>query len=75
MRSLLAIVLLSFGTLGLFAASADVAAATSVSRKVAEGWPERWCQAAPKMMRDELIALMGPPTTDTGNTLSWSAYQ
>jgi len=73
MRSFFAIVLVV--SLGLFTASTNVVAATSVSRKVADAWPDRWCQAAPKMMRDELVALMGPPTTDTGDTLSWSAYQ
>jgi hypothetical protein len=75
MRSFIAIVLLTLGAIGLFTSSPDAAAATSVSRKVADAWPDRWCQAAPKMMRDELVTLMGPPTTDTGNTLTWSAYQ
>lgn len=63
------------GAIGLLTVSADAADATSVSRKMADTWPDQWCQALPKMKRNELIALMGPPTTDTGNTLSWSAYQ
>lgn len=69
MRSLTAIVLLIAFT------SAQAASDTNVSRVVASKWPDQWCTAEPKMKREELIAIMGPPTDTSPTTMSWSAYQ
>jgi len=68
-RSLTVIILcIAFG-------SAHAASETNVSRAVASKWPDQWCQAEPKMKREQLIAIMGPPTDTSPTTMSWSAYQ
>src|SRR3954470_15554914 len=51
------------------------AASENVSRTAADKWPDQWCKAEPKMQREQVIAIMGPPTDTTATTMSWSAYQ
>jgi hypothetical protein len=61
--------------LSLALSCADAAPQPNVSRAVANSWPDQWCKAEPKMKREQLIAIMGPPTDTSPTTMSWSAYQ
>jgi hypothetical protein len=69
------VIVLRLVILAALMSGASAHAATSVSRKVADGWSDRWCQAEPKMTRKQLIALMGEPTYSGDTAMSWSAYQ
>ena len=51
------------------------AAAPQVSQKAADAWPGKWCQAQPGNTREEIIAIMGPPTGSSATTMMWSAHQ
>ena len=49
--------------------------AFGVSQSAADAWPAKWCQAAPGNTKEELTAIMGPPTGSSPTTMSWSAHQ
>lgn len=40
--------------------------------KAADAWATNWCQAMPGNTREQLIALMGPPTSEPPNQLAWN---
>jgi hypothetical protein len=40
-----------------------------------DAWPVKWCQAAPGNTKEELVAIMGPPTDTTPTTMTWAAKQ
>ena len=45
-------------------------------RALVASWPAKWCQAAPGVTsKDALIALMGKPTDEAGDSLSWDGYE
>jgi hypothetical protein len=46
-----------------------------VSQRAADAWPVKWCQAQPGNTKDEVVAIMGPPTGSSPTTMSWSAHQ
>ncbi len=52
-----------------------VAIAADVSQAVADTWPAKWCQAQPGSTKEELVAVMGPPTSGSAEFMSWSAHQ
>jgi hypothetical protein len=47
------------------------AAAGGAARGAADTWATNWCQAMPGNTREQLIALMGPPTSTPPNQLGW----
>ncbi|MEP7244757.1 MAG: hypothetical protein ABI885_13910 [Gammaproteobacteria bacterium] len=67
--------LFTVATLVAGCGDSDNAGDAAVSRQVADGWPVSWCKAEPKMNREQIVALMGPPTGSSATTMSWSAYQ
>jgi outer membrane protein assembly factor BamE (lipoprotein component of BamABCDE complex) len=46
-----------------------------VSQKAADAWPAKWCSLQPGATKEELVAIMGPPTDSSPTTMSWSAHQ
>jgi hypothetical protein len=48
-------------------------AATSAADQAAT-WPEAWCSVEPGVSRDDLIAAMGEPTTETTQDLAWVGF-
>jgi hypothetical protein len=50
------------------ASSGGNAAAKSASAD----WPNKWCDAKPGMTKDQIVGLMGAPTTATATSLAWS---
>lgn len=48
---------------------------SGISQSVADGWPAKWCRAQPGNTKEQLVAIMGPPTSDAATALSWSAHQ
>jgi hypothetical protein len=58
-----------------YSVSGRAVSATQISQTVADTWPVKWCQAQPGTRREELIAIMGPPTGSSPTTMSWSAHQ
>jgi hypothetical protein len=69
--------------IGLFVAASmasgalavTIVAAPQVSQSAANAWPAKWCRAQPGSTKDELIAIMGPPTGSSPTTMTWSAHQ
>jgi hypothetical protein len=61
--------------IGLSAGCSGAGGTGSVPRAVAEGWPAKWCQAAPGNTKEQLVSIMGAPTSTADTTLTWSAYQ
>ena len=55
------------------ASNAPGKAASGDAAKGATAWATNWCQAMPGNTREQLIALMGPPTLEPPNQLSWTA--
>ncbi len=45
------------------------------SQAVADAWPGKWCEATPGIAGQQLAILMGPPTSKSDTTMSWSAHQ
>ena len=45
---------------------------SGIPQNVADAWPAKWCQAQPGNTKEQLVAIMGPPTTDATTSLSWS---
>jgi hypothetical protein len=48
---------------------------SQVSQSAADTWPAKWCQAQPGATKAELVAIMGPSTSSSPTTMSWSAHQ
>ncbi len=46
-----------------------------ISQGVADAWPAKWCQAEPGITKDQLVAIMGQPTSGSAEFMSWSAHQ
>ena len=58
-----------------FASMVGCSGAGSTSRlseNAADAWLTKWCQVQPGNTREQLLAIMGPPTTDATTSLSWS---
>jgi hypothetical protein len=71
-------ILIGFVVAGGIAASSVAGSAgreAQVSQSTADAWPVKWCQAQPGATREELVAIMGPPTSSSPTTMSWSAHQ
>jgi hypothetical protein len=47
----------------------------AISAEQAREWKRKWCDSKLGMSRDELIALMGPPTSDVPDNLQWAAFE
>jgi hypothetical protein len=37
-------------------------------------WPETWCSIEPGVSRDDLVAAMGEPTSETSQNVSWYGF-
>jgi len=48
---------------------------SGVAQSVADEWPVKWCQAQPGITKEQLVAIMGPSTSDFPTAVSWSAHQ
>jgi hypothetical protein len=48
---------------------------SQVAQSTADAWPAKWCQAQPGATKEELVAIMGPSTSSSPTTMSWSAHQ
>ncbi|MBK7974959.1 MAG: hypothetical protein IPK07_17310 [Deltaproteobacteria bacterium] len=68
---------IAWGLIVVVAASISPAStrAAEVSKKVADTWPAKWCQAQPGATADSLVTLMGPPSWKTDATMTWAAHQ
>ncbi len=49
-------------------------AASGAAQGTPDNWATNWCQAMPGNTREQLIALMGAPTLEPPNQLSWTAH-
>jgi hypothetical protein len=49
------------------------AAAGDAAKGASDTWATNWCQAMPGNTQEQLVALMGPPTSTPPNQLSWTA--
>jgi hypothetical protein len=56
-------------------ASGSAGNAPQVSQQAANAWPARWCDAQPGITREQLVAIMGPETSKSPTTMTWSAHQ
>jgi hypothetical protein len=45
---------------------------TPASRGAAASWPTKWCQAQPGITREQLVSIMGAPTSAFPTQMSWS---
>jgi hypothetical protein len=50
-------------------------ATTAIPQSVADAWPLKWCQAEPGMPKEQLVSIMGQPTSTSAEHMSWSAHQ
>ena len=66
MTTALAVVFVS-----LFAACSGANGAPGSAHE-ASTWPASWCQAQPGATREQLVALMGRPTTSLDSQVTWS---
>ena len=48
---------------------------SSIPKEVAGAWPAKWCEAQPGSTKEELVAIMGQPTSASPKQMSWSAHQ
>ncbi len=48
--------------------------AHAATEGAAKDWPMKWCQAEPGITRQQLVGLMGKPTTDFETGMSWSDH-
>jgi hypothetical protein len=46
----------------------------NISAEEVAQWPEKWCSVQPGATRDDLVEVMGQPTSETEESLSWSAF-
>ena len=44
----------------------------SVSSATASAWPAKWCQAKPGMTKEELVNVMGQPTSASAKQMTWT---
>ena len=70
MKSTLVVILAA-----LLAACSDGDSKSAIPQDVADAWPTKWCQAEPGIAKEELVTLMGQPTSASDTTMSWSAHQ
>lgn len=45
---------------------------SSASQGAAAAWPTKWCQAQPGITKEQLVGIMGPPTTSFPDAMSWA---
>jgi hypothetical protein len=58
---------------GLTAAAGMVS--TSEGQAGVDSWPGKWCEAQPGNTKEQVVALMGPPTDTSPTTMTWAARQ
>ena len=57
---------------GVLVAGCSGKGAGPASSIAARAWPTQWCQAQPGMRRDQLVGVMGPPTSASAKQMTWS---
>ena len=67
--------LLGFVWAASIAGCSSAGSTSGIPQSVADAWPAKWCQAQPGNTKEQLVAIMGPPTTDATTSLSWSTHQ
>jgi outer membrane protein assembly factor BamE (lipoprotein component of BamABCDE complex) len=45
---------------------------TPAPQSGAAAWPAKWCEAAPGNTKEEIVAIMGPPSGTSPTTMTWS---
>jgi len=53
---------------------ASSSSSSGPSADVVKAWPDKWCQAQPGITKEQLYAIMGPPTSEPTDQASWSAF-
>lgn len=57
---------------GVFVMGCSGKSAGPASPGAANSWATQWCHAQPGMSKDQLIAVMGPPTQASATTMTWT---
>jgi outer membrane protein OmpA-like peptidoglycan-associated protein len=68
-------ILLGVLCVGVTAMCLSACGASDVPQSVADAWPIKWCQTLPDVSKEQLVTIMGQPTTALDTQLSWSAPQ
>jgi hypothetical protein len=61
--------------LGGLAACGLCSAGNAASQSVIDSWPVKWCEALPDMTRVQLVSIMGKPTLEPPQQMTWSSDQ
>jgi hypothetical protein len=56
----------------LLAAACSNGGGNAVPKAVSASWLAKWCQAQPGISRNDLVSLMGPPTSAHPTQMTWS---
>ena len=68
-------ILLAVLCVGLTATCSNANSASNVPQSVVDAWPTKWCQTLPNVSKEQLVTIMGQPTTTFDTQMSWSAPQ